>query len=266
MQLINSGRKEKGMNKKLALVAGGILSLGLTTSSFGALLVQFGSEPVSDSLKEIQWTGTQLDEMAGSLKTGWRGDISNYDGTATTDNQVIGGLSIHTPLSVSGVTGSALNADGSTSFYDVQLELSGFLKDGPASPVAVGVPMTVQSLKVGSFVFKGTDDTKLLEGTITASVLFGIDGGSIASVQSTNVTYTGGKIFDQLVANNGTSTGTLSWSLSDLSRGFGVENGTVAGFAANLTGMFSTPRIPEPATLSLVGLGSLGLLRRRNRR
>jgi len=271
------------MRGKLASAIGAtILSLGLGSSAFGALLVDFKPDPISVNVPELTWAANTLNVAAGAQ--------GNGDGVLPSALQIPGGLLIQTPFEILGIPGSAVNlADPthpSTTFFDVTLELNLLQAN---APILTSGPLVVQNLgaptgAVATFALKSTDPgpggrpVTLLEGTIGSAVFFGLLGQQTGSVMSTDITYTGGVIFQKLqqaVPNppGGVySGGTASWSLLDISNpqtfptgGLAVSNGQMANFAANLTGMFSTPTIPEPASMTLVALGAAGILARRRR-
>jgi hypothetical protein len=248
-------------------LAAAVLGLGLTSSSFGALLVDFKPDPISPSLNEVGWDGTNLLQGPGS--------VGNADGTKPSGEQTPGGLFIQTPFMIVGVPGSALNdADKSTSFFDVTLELGGLGASNPANrnQIIPGLVIVSQPIGEGRFALYSTDPdgpnepllpTLLLAGAIRDMVVVGIENQPTGSVQSTTVTYDDGLIYDKLVEYHGDEHGSLSWSLLDITPGlFAAEGENLRAFAANMTGLFSTPAIPEPTTLSILGLSALLLVQR----
>jgi hypothetical protein len=226
----------------------------LATAADAGLLVDFKPDPVSTLVYEIGWTGSQLVQRPGS--------VGNADGTLPAINQTPGGLNVQTPLYIVGVPGSTINStDNSTTFYDVTLQLTGLAASGPPIQNLIpGTGMTVvyQPVGAGTFTLLSTDPdgpgallpTVLLTGTISDAVIVGLLGQSTGSIQSSNVTFTGG------VINGGSSTASLSWSLLDVGGGLTVVSGggfgtTLQSFDANMTGQIT----PEPATMCLMGLG-----------
>jgi hypothetical protein len=234
-----------------------VMGLVLAAPTFGYLLVDFKPDPISPQMDEIGWTGNALAQRAGS--------VGSNDGTLPPSNQTPGGLQIQTPFSITGVPGSTINAlDGSTTFYDVTLQVTGMLFSGPAVTNVIFPGITLISQPVGSGAFSltstGPSFIDLLSGTVNDLVIVGLAGQNTGSIQSSTVTYTSGKIYDELVSHHGTLTGTLSWSLLDIgSSGLKIGGGglgtNLSPFDADQTGQFNTPFIPEPATLSLLGLG-----------
>jgi hypothetical protein len=225
-------------------------SFALATAADAGLLVDFKPDPVSPSMYEIGWAAGQIVQRPGS--------VGNADGTLPAINQTPGGLNVQTPLHIVGVPGSTINTtDNSTTFYDVTLELSGLHGVGLPGQYSIG-GMTVVSQAVGTGTFTllstnpGGGATTLLTGTINSALIVGLLGQTTGSIQSSDVDYTGGKIYDALIAAGGNPDGaSLSWSLIDVGGGLRVVAGSLAAFDANMTGQLT----PEPATLCLMGLG-----------
>jgi hypothetical protein len=246
-----------------------VLALGLTSSSFGALIVDFKPDPISPTIPEVAWSGTALAEAPGS--------VGNSDGTTPSALQTPGGYLIQTPFVINGIPGSSLtNNNTATTFYDVTLDLSGFsASPGAAATNIAGVTIVSQPLAEGAFSLWSTDPddagpaspTLLLSGTVGTAVVVGLGGQQTGSVQSTSLTYTGGAIYDAMVAAGfQAGNGSFSWSLLDISTQGGLQlgqNQNVAAFNANMTGLFSA--VPEPASLSMLALGSLALAHRRRK-
>jgi len=269
------------MSRKSVLVlAATLLVMGLGSASYGALLVDFKPDPISTSLDELGWTGSQLQNRPGLL--------GNGDGTLGINSQTPGGLNIQTPFIITdAIPGKNTNpgSGGSTTFYDVTLDLASsgdsFKANGPASLLNImpGVDLVYQTLKPGVFkLWSTTADTSndpltrvlLLEGTITNAFIVGMQYSTTASLQSSNVVYTGGVIKDALfaaVGAEGLTGGSLSWSVLDIGNGSGslkVVGGGLQAFDADLTGQFNY--LPEPATLCLMALGAVAVLVRRRKR
>jgi hypothetical protein len=254
--------------KKLFLAAAAVVA----TYSFAptvqaALLVDFKPEPTSATMPEVVFTGTSL--TAGSGATG--------NGSTLT----AGGLTVETPYTVlePGVGGIIYLANGSTSFPDASLVFSGLNATGAADTTTIspGVVLLSQELdgSNGTFTIRSTSDAPnqvdLLVGRITRAYITGIQGSPVGSVISAEVEYTGGEIFNELIASGGQTTGSVSISLNDIGTTVGAfdglrvgQNGMIAPFQANATGIFSSA-IPEPGTLAMLGIGGLMLAARRRK-
>jgi len=125
----------------------------------------------------------------------------------------------------------------------------------------------VQPLGPGTFSFLASDDiTVLLTGTIDSAMIAGMVGNAAGGVLTLDgaVTYTGGTILDASPYKAGDQ-GEFSWSLLLYDGAtFGLDGSSqLLGFDANGVGQFNI--VPEPAAMSLLGLGALALIRRRKR-
>jgi hypothetical protein len=229
------------------------VSFALATAADAGLLVDFKPDPVSPSMYEIGWAGSQLVQRPGS--------VGNADGTLSPVNQTPGGLNIQTPQYIVGVPGSTINStDNSTTFYDVTLQLTGLVASGAPIQTTImpGMVWVSQPVGLGTFTLLSTDPdgagpllpTVLLTGTITDAVVGGLLGSYGGNIASKHVTFMGG------VINGGSAPAELSWSLMDIGGGLkvvssGVFGTTLQSFDANMVGILT----PEPATMCLMGLG-----------
>jgi len=146
--MANSGASNRVRGKKLiAAMAGAVASFGLATSSFASLLVDFKPLPVTANVPELEWTGTNLAAGAGA--------VGNADGGLAPQLQSPPGLQIETPFTIPGlIPGKVANITGSTTFYDVTLELTGLNAD--AAAISFG-GIAVQSYGAGTFRLLSTD-------------------------------------------------------------------------------------------------------------
>ena len=256
----------KGMKKLFLAAAAVVASYSFAPTTEAALLLDFKPEPTSATMPEIIFTGTSLTSGAGATGNG--------------STLTAGGLTIETPYTVNtpGVGGTINLATGSTTFPDVSLVLAGLNATGALSTttIAPGVVLLSQGLdgSNGSFTLQSTSDaptqSNLLTGRIARAFITGIQGSPTGSVLSAEVIYTGGSIYNALVAAGGQTTGSLSFSLNDIGSvvgaptGLQVVGGSIAPFQANATGIFSTA-VPEPGTLAMVGIAGLMLAARRRK-
>jgi hypothetical protein len=255
-------RKNSLMGKLLKGACASVALFGLAATSFGAVLVDFKPDPTTTVDPEFIYSGvTGLG--AGNGATG--------DGSVLT----AGGLRIETPFLLALVPGAILNvAQGTSSFLDVTLTISGLVPTGaaimvPTTPVTLIQPLTGP----GTFTLRTAAEPNLLTGTISSGQLDGQDGRTRANVGA-QITYTSGRIYDALFAAGGVLTGDFSFTMLDVgtvvadNSGLKKDLGTgqIAGFQANGVGLFNTPAIPEPSSLSILGLIGAGLVARRRSR
>jgi hypothetical protein len=266
--MAKSGATKQVRGKKLlAAVCGAVAAFGLSASSFGSMLVDFKPLPVTANVPELEWTGTKLVPGAGS--------VGNFDGGSPANLQSPPGLQIETPYTIPGaIPGKVIGGTGSTTFYDVTLELTGLNANGAAISFS---GLAVQGFGAGTFKLLATDNvTVLLAGNIDSGSITGLNPGTSGAVLSGSIHYTGGAIFDEFFNNHSGSKdgGSLSFSMLDIVPALGGTTivppnlyATLNPFGANATGLFSGVQVPEPATFSLALLGAVGLgLRRRTRK
>jgi hypothetical protein len=245
-------------------------------------IATFQPEGASGDVPEFIWgpinqNPPEFFSGAGAIGTGF-GVTGPGDGQLPSGQQQSPGLLVVTPYNIPSIPGGINSASG-TSFYDATLKIVpispsvlGFSPNGPAATDGLVV---VQPLGVARFEIWSTDpietsgDTEnpvlLLSGLAQTAEISGLLGGEQGLTLSALITYDGGAI----LAASGLSGagGSFSWALNDASPPLGINPGTgyLFPFTANGNGQFS---IPEPATMSLLVLGSIATLirRRRNRR
>jgi hypothetical protein len=226
-------------------------------------------DPISDPSPGFVWTGNNL--IAGA------GMASNGDG----NNEAPGGNGVFSQPGLRSSVVFLLNnvssshqAVQSTAFFDTSMVLTGLAAAGDASNFG---GLLVQNLSSGTFTITSSSDTTggpvvLLSGTITNATLTGINNSNTGSVISATVTYTDGIVFDAMVLDGLSASGSLSCSLVDIIPSLSIDPEThhISAFSSNSSGLFAAevasggPTIPAPAALpaGLVLLLGLGLGRR----
>jgi len=140
------------------------------------------------------------------------------------------------------------------------------------TPVGAAVQVgttAIQSFTGGTFSLYDPNNTLLLSGLVGNSTLTGVVGppGTGALFSTTLTTPTGGTLAS-LIAPGSVA---LSISLSNVNGGAGFSispvggPGTLQNFVADATVQIDGNPVPEPASLSVLGLGAVALLRRRRR-
>lgn len=258
--------------RTLALAACLTASLFAATAHAG-VIADFIPGPASPVLPEFIWTGSELISGAGAFGTNF-GTAGAGDGQLPESQQAQPGLIVTTPFAIPGLPGSVISGS-TTTFYDATLQI---IPPGPgplglpaSGPASIAFGQVIQPLGGGMVRIWSTDpaelagpDTEnpilLLEGVITSATIAGLPGTSTGAVLSASVFYTSGAIL-QAAGLQGVS-GDFSWSLLDILPPLGISGqGTLIPFEANAVGQFSA--VPEPASLSLLAVGALTLLRRR---
>jgi hypothetical protein len=175
---------------------------------------------------------------------------------------------------------------GGTQFDNVAVSLSGLTVKTQAASVG---SLIAQSIKEATFTFTDTGtSTVLLTGKlhelisvgdgdgglvdVDANVLNGIRGSQTGSIQFANVEYTGGTIYNALLAIPGSvavnGSGVFNLLLPN-TQTFGLStNGGFTSFKpfdARAQGQFLTPVIPEPSSAAGLLVPAAALLTRRRK-
>jgi hypothetical protein len=237
--------------------------LALSSVASATTIVDFKPVPTSPTIPEFGFH-----RPAGGGPPAFRSELgatSNSDGNLPPASQTAPGLDSETPFILAGP--GAINdlVAGTTGFYDSSFQFTSGLV---ATAAAQNVGGTfLQSLSPGSFQIMSTTaggPILLLSGNVaTASVIVG-SGNAGAVFDANGVDYTGGIIFNAMVANNySINTNSFSISMVDVTPTFSINpaDGFLADFDANATGLLSATQAPapEPGSLTLLGLG-MGLV------
>jgi len=287
------GRDSEMRKNKVVSMAVGAAAVFAGGAAQAASLVTFDSAPTSQLLPEFKLQPQFVPELGVNVtefSTG-SGAIGNGlgDGLLLQTAQLVGGLGIQTPLHVLGPSAKNLS-NGGTAFQDVTLVINDLGAIHNAVDVGAGDPgdIIIQALepipglnRLPTFAMYATSllDTNpthgqlLLTGTISKATLTALNQEDTAGVLSSKVTYTGGAIYDALIALDGTvSTGSLSWSLLDVRDNSLTPSVTIdpttnlfTNFISNGSGLFSTPAVPEPTSAAVLGIPALAMLVQRRR-
>jgi len=245
---------------RLALI-GALLAVSSVASA--TTIVDFKPVPTSPGIPEFGFH-----RPAGGGAPVFRaqlGATSNNDGALPVQNQTAPGLDSETPFILAGPGAVNDLIAGTTAFYDSSFQFTAGLQANAPALNAGGT--FLQQLSPGSFQIMSTGPAPilLLGGNVaTASVIVG-SGDSGAVFDANGVNYTGGIIYNAMLANNyNVNNSSFSISMVDVNPAFSINpaDGFLADFDANATGLLNAnpaPPAPEPGSLTLLALG-IGLV------
>lgn len=259
-----------------------VAALALLAGPAGAgVIADFQPEPASPFLPEFGWTaGHDLVALGGAVGNGF-GTAGAGDGDLPVANQIAPGLTVATPFTVPGISGGTVDViTGATTFRNATLlilpqstDRLGFHASTPAFLFAGNV---VQPLGPAIFQLWSNDPFEaladienpvlLLQGIAQDATIMGIQGSGTGGTLSATVTYNAGAILQ--AAGWPDAIGGFSWSFLNISPVLAIDPQTqlLSPFTANGVGQFSGfHQVPEPATICLLGIGSLLVARRRRR-
>src|SRR4051812_6856464 len=186
-----------------------------------ATIVDFKPNPVSPGIPEFQFSralGGGVPVFRGAL-----GSTSNNDGNLPVQNQVAPGLDVETPFILAGPGSVNDVIAGTTHFYDSSLQFTAGLQANAPAINAGGV--LVQQLSPGSFQLMSTGPAPilLLSGNIAAATFITGIGNAGAVFSSQDVNYTGGIIFNAMVASGANpNAASMSISMTDVAPNFNI--------------------------------------------
>jgi hypothetical protein len=237
-----------------------LLVLCVTSFANAALLIDFKPEPTNE-LPEIIFAGGG--PAVPMLREG-PGAVGNGDSGLPPHQQTAGGLTVEIPYAIPGIPGGTVNAAGTTTIRDVTLRLTGLAQSGVAD---VGSNVTSQELTAGTFQLiaghgLGAPSVLIVAGDIADARIVRLNDGDVGAVLSDSVTYSGAP--GGLLPNVAGLTGTLAFSLANITDLAIVAPGVIGDFTADATGQFTI--VPEPAAaVAAVVICVPALLRRRRR-
>lgn len=227
-----------------------------TTGKSGSLGALDWIEKTSAAVAEIESNKIKLGEPAGG-GAGWAIAYPNYNFTDAT-------ISSNGQFTVSVDLGNNTSASGSVRFLGFGVgnslaEMTGWSSNNPTSTFTsdffMGYDPTSGGTAVGTYIFKNgtTQDfynsaTRAIGTTLSATFTFG-DFNSGSTVN-----------YEAFIDGSSVKTGSFTWSGTNENYLFLYSN--YSGGRGQLDN-FEVSTVPEPASLTLIGLGGLLITRRR---
>src|SRR3954463_16005227 len=215
-------------------------TLAICSLASAATIVDFKPTPVSPTTPEFQFSralGGGVPVFRGAL-----GSTSNNDGNLPLQNQTAPGLDSETPFILAGPGSLNDLIAGTTHFFDSSLQFTAGLQANAPALNAGGT--FIQQLSPGSFQLLSTGPAPilLLSGNILSATFITGTGNAGAAFNASGITYTGGIIFNALVASGGSpSNNSMSISLLDIAPPLAIgPDGFLTDFTANGTGQFNS--------------------------
>ena len=263
--------KEKMQMRKMAACAGGLAVVGLSSMASASTLVNFKPTPVSPTIPEFVFNGPAfgptLQSGPGAMATQtacFRRPTRRRAGSTPIRRSSFRVFRVRrSTRSLARPLSSILR-----SFSPVWREMprqstlaarSSSRSDPDRSNCSAPILMAPGRFS-HSCCFKGRSAVRRSSAPT---------GAGRAVLNSSGINYTGGLIFNALVAAGGNpNNNDMSISMTDVSPTFGIDavDGMLKDFTANATGLFAVQSVPEPTAIGALGFAAIAAFRRRRSR